>query len=79
MAAQRPDGGMIEFLLSFFDFFADRFSLRVRVGFFFELGFGVDLSATAWAFHEHALKRAERLATNRRGHRWQSPRAGCDR
>jgi hypothetical protein len=69
---------MIEFLVSFFDFFADRFSLSVRVGFFFEVDFGVDLSPTALALHEHALERAERLANNRCGHRWQ-PKAGCDR
>jgi hypothetical protein len=35
-----PDGGMIEFLLSFFDFFADRLSLRVRGGFFFDIDSG---------------------------------------
>jgi hypothetical protein len=48
--AQWPVGGMIEFLVSFFSFFADRFSLRVLVGFFFELAFCGDLSDTGWPF-----------------------------
>jgi hypothetical protein len=42
--------GMIEFLVSFFSFFADRFSLRVLVGFFFELDLCGDLSDTGWPF-----------------------------
>src|ERR1051326_1141136 len=72
---QRSVGGMSEVRPSLlFCFLAARFSLRVRVGFFFELVFGVDLSAMATIPHRHARKRAQRMANNRCGHRRQGPK-----